>query len=750
MISGAPIDGSSIRRSRLVVGLFIAAALLGGSYGLGVQSVLKAGGLVDAGSDSSRARGWLHEALEISQPDIVAVFSSSDLRATDSEFFDQIEPILDRLAANPDVESVHSFFDTGQLAMISQDESRAALFLSLRGDDTAKSEALTRLRPVLHASDLDVELGGTLPAEVYAQETAFRDLERGELVALPLVAGLLLLFFRGVIAAMLPVAVALFAIPTALASLRLLTHWMDVSIFALNVASFIGIGLAIDYALLVVTRFREELAAGRSIEESVERTMETAGRSILVSGITVAASLAALLVFPLVILRTIGIAGILVVLGAMIGALLFLPHLLRLLGGRIGSHEDVSGAAFGRWIHGLAESVMKRPVLLTLATLLFLAALGTPVLRMKSTLPDVHVFPPEAEVRRVDEMLESSQGFGKTPLTPILVAVRAPSSFEDSKEDSEDLGTLIALTKAIANLPGVDRVASPFAQGRLADPGVARSALDHPESLDPMESQLLSRSMHDDLSVIYVYGTAPWRSNEAAELVRTIRELPAPGLEVAVGGPTAENLDGRTALVDGLPMAIGLLLFTNIVILFMAFGSVVLPFKAVAMNIASLSASFGALVWIFQDGHLARILRFDPPGGIDVTVPVVLLAVTFGLSMDYEIFLLSRIKEEFDRTGDNARSVAVGLEHTSTIISRAAILLIAVVAAFAFGELIFVKEIGVGMVIAVAIDATIVRCILVPSTMQLLGNLNWWAPKILKRLWRPLLHEGNPSDPAAR
>ncbi len=727
--------------ARLMVGLFIGIGLLGAAYaayGLGVKSALKAGGLVDSGSDSTLARHWLHEALGVSQPDIVAVFSSRSLNATDSEFADEIEPVLDALSADPDVESAISYFSTGELAMISLDESRAAVFISLRGDDTAKNAAFGRLRPLLQASELEVNLGGTLPAEAYAQETAFRDLEHAELIALPLVVGLLLLFFRGAVAALLPIAVALFAIPTALALLRLLTHVMDVSVFALNVASFIGIGLSIDYALLIVTRFREEIGHGKSTETALERTMQTAGRSILVSGVTVAASLAALLVFPLVILRSIGIAGILVVLLAMWGALVLLPNLLRLLGSRVGIKKPGSADPFGRRIHAFAEAVMRRPIVLTLLTVSLLIFLGAPILRMKSAMPDVHVFPPESEVRRVDEMLEARDGFGKTPLTPILVAVRAPAPFKASGE----IENLIQYTQSLNSLAGVNRVASPFAQGPLADPKNARAALEHPESLDSQERKFLEQSVHDELAVIYVYGKAPWRSNEAADLVEGIRALPSAGLEVRVGGPSAENFDGRAALLDRLPLAVGLLLVANLAILFLAFGSVVLPFKAVAMNIASLSASFGALVWIFQDGHLQRLLQFEPPGGIDVTVPVVLLAVTFGLSMDYEIFLLSRIKEEFDRTGDNASSVATGLEHTSSIISRAAILLIAVVAAFAFGELIFVKEIGVGMVIAIAIDATIVRCVLVPSTMQLLGNFNWWSPKALKRIWNPVMHEG--------
>jgi RND superfamily putative drug exporter len=731
-------ESASTSRSRWIVGLFVAIAAISGLYGMGVKSELKAGGLVDERGESTYARQALHEALGVSQPDIVALFTSDKFNATDSDYFDEIEPILDDLADDPSVESVHSFFDTGQLSMISHDGSRAAVFISLRGDDTQKSAALARVRSIAESSSLKVQLGGTLPAEVYAQTTAFEDLAQAELLVLPLIVVLLFLFFRGFTAMLLPIAVALFAIATSLAALRLLTHGMDVSVFALNIASFIGIGLAVDYSLLIVTRFREELGLGKSVEDAARRTMETAGRSILISGLTVAASLAALLIFPLVILRTIGISGILVVFCAMIGALVLLPELLRLCGTRVGSIDPRTPSRFGARMKAAARVFMKRPVSTTVLTMLGLALLGAPVLRMKSVMPDVQVFPIESEVRQVDNLLESKDGFGGVSLIPIMLAVRAPAPYASG----DRVAALIDYTNRLKKLPGIDRVLSPFGQGRLTDPKIAKEVLADPSKRTSDEAKLLDETLHGDLALIYAYGVEPWRSNAAADLIEQIRALPAPGLKVLVGGATAENLDGRSALIDGLPLATGILLATNIVVLFLAFGSVVLPFKAIAMNIVSLSASFGALVWIFQDGHLHHLLRFDPPGGIDVTVPVVLLAIVFGLSMDYEIFLLSRIKEEFDRSGDNRGSVALGLERTSSIITRAAVLLIAVVVGFAFGELIFVKEIGVGMAIAIAIDASIVRCILVPSTMELLGDLNWWAPKFLRRIWNPSAIEG--------
>lgn len=722
------------RRATRVIGIFVLLTLASALYGAGVKPLLKAGGLIALHSESSEAKKWLHEGLGVSSPDVVAIFTSGELSALDTEYYDEIEPVLEALAEDESVESVTSYFDSGLVSMVSEDGSQAVVFIALKGDDSDKSRALPRLRETLAGSSLKAQLGGTLPAESFAQETAFRDLARGELIAAPIIVLLLFYFFRGVTATLLPVAVAAFAIPTTLAGLRVLTHLFDVSVFALNVASIIGIGLAVDYSLLVVTRFREEITHGLGIDAALARTMKTAGHAILVSGFTVAVSLAGLLVFPLMVLRSIAISGIMVVGFAMLGALVLLPALLTHFGGRLVAKPGQITSPMAKQLRIFAQWVMRWPVSLTLVTTLFLLALGSPALRMKSAMPDSKIFPPGAEVRVVDEMLEKKDGgFGNKPLTPIMVAARSNTDFTAPGEVEK----LIDYIKLLKTVPGVDRVESPFASGALSHAEDAPRLLADPTSLSSEERDFLKDTLRGDLALVYVYGEAAWRSNEAAELVARIRAVPPPDFAVKVGGPTAENFDGREALTDYLPTVFWLIVATNIVILFLAFGSVVIPFKAIAMNIVSVAASFGALVWIFQDGHLERLLHFETQGGIEITVPVVLLAVVFGLSMDYEIFMLSRIKEEFDKSGDNTSSVAIGLEHTSSIITRAALLLIAVVGAFAFGEFIFVKEIGVGLVVGIFLDATIVRCVLVPSTMKLLGDLNWWAPAWVKRRYRP-------------
>jgi uncharacterized membrane protein YdfJ with MMPL/SSD domain len=721
-------------RSLWALAGFAVLVLISSLYGAGVKPFLEAGGIISLDSDSAVAKAWLGNELGISSPDVVAILTSEELSALDLEFYDVIEPVLDALVEEERVDRVTSYFDSGLISMVSEDERSAVLFISLRGSESEKTRVVPRLREILAEAPMQAQLGGPLLAEMYAQETAIRDLARGELIAAPIILLLLFSFFRGVTATLLPVAIAAFAIPTTLAGIRVLAHFMDVSVFALNVASIIGIGLSVDYALLIVTRFREELGRGLGVDAALERTRRTAGVAILVSGCTVAVSLASLIAFPIMVLKSVAVSGIMVVGFAMVGALILLPLLLARFGHRVTGVGAEASSAAARRLHDFAQWVMRWPVILTVVTTLFLLALGAPALRMKSAMPDARIFKPGAEVRVVDEILEDrGQGFGRQPLTPILVAARPQQDFPDA----EAVRALIEYVGRLKSVPGVERVESPFARGSLADPESAPALVADPSRLGFEDRDFLADTLKPGLALIYVYAEAPWRSNEAAETVGRLREVSPGDLDVRVGGPTAENLDGRLALSANMPTVFWIIVATNVAILFLAFGSIVLPFKAIAMNVVSVVASFGALVWIFQDGNLQGLLHFEPQSGIEVTVPVILLAVVFGLSMDYEIFMLSRIKEEFDRSGDNTSSVATGLEHTSSIITRAALLLIAVVAAFAFGDFIFVKEIGVGLVVAIFLDATIVRCVLVPSTMKLLGRFNWWSPAWLRRIWDP-------------
>ena len=689
------------RHPRAVVLAFALAAAVGGAYGSGVAAHLEVGGLEDPGSESAQVQRILHEELGVADPDAIAVFGDPSRPAHDPSVRAALQRSLQAVRRDPGVEALLPPPDDPRAAMLSADGTRLAVLLDLAGGATEKQETLERIELSLRSSGVPVEFGGELPARLYAQRAAMHDVGRAELLCLPIVAALLLWFFRGPAGAALPLAVGAFAVPSALAVIRVLAEVAHVSVFALNVSTFLGIGLSIDYALLLVTRFREELAAGRGVDDAIERTLATSGRAILVSGLLVATSLLALLAFPIVIIRTIGTAGALVVVCALVGSLLLLPAMLRLAGGRSGRFrigparaDETSGA----W-HRLATAVMRRPAPVALAVLVALAALGLPFLRARSVLPDVKMFPPESEVRQVDELLAAPSGFGSLPIAPLLVLLETRGS------DPASSGRVADALARLRSLPGVRNVEAP-------------------------------RAIRGGRTLVRVAASAPWRSEETRDLVARVRALDAGSLRVLVGGPTAAMLDARDALQRRLPLAIALIVGVNLVALLVAFRSCVVPLKAVAMNAISLSASFGVLVWVFQDGHGSALLGFEPPGGIDVTVMIVLFAIVFGLSMDYEVFLLSSIQEEYRRTGDNRASVAAGLERTGAIITRAALLLVVVVAAFAAGELIFVKELGVGMAAAIAIDATVVRALLVPATMALLGDANWWMPAPFRRVRR--------------
>ncbi|MCB9681058.1 MAG: MMPL family transporter [Alphaproteobacteria bacterium] len=712
-----------------VIAAFVVVGSLAGWFGAGVHRDLAATGLDDPTSEAVATRDALVALLGIGEPDLMVVAGDAQAPVDPGDVAATLGDTVAALRADPAVRRVTTPTDPGHKDLLAADGQRALLLIELHGGPRDKAEALDRLTATLHDAPVPVLVGGPTAAERTAQDLAVHDLERAELLALPVVALLLLLFFRGPFAAGLPLAVGVVAIPASFAVLRLLAHVTEVSVFALNVGTFIGTGLAIDYAMVLVQRFRDEVAHGASDVEAVTHMLRTSGRAIVVSGVTVAGSMLALLVFPLGLLRTIGIAGALVVVCAMVAALVMLPALLVVLGPRLGRTRNLPRDD-GAW-HRIAMTVMARPLLVTGVVLVVLAGLAAPALHLETIMPDVSTFPRDTDVRKVDEALDDPQGFGAESQTPILVLVRTEGSIITPAATQ----AVVDWVDKVQALPGIRKVETPFADGPLTQPKVAATFLKTP-SLMPMQLRgALAATSKGDATVVRVVPEARWRSDAAAAAVRAVRGVDSPGVTTLVGGPTALISDARLALSDHLPLAVGLIVLVNLVLLFVAFGSVVVPIKAVLMNIASIGASFGALVWIFQDGHLTGLLAFEPPGGIDLTVPVIMFAVVFGLSMDYEVFLLSRIKEEMDRTGDNAHSVAAGLERTGSIITRAAALLIVVVLGFAAGRFLFVKELGAGMVVAITIDATIVRALLVPSTMALLGDANWWAPAPLKRLW---------------
>ncbi|MGN9808491.1 MMPL family transporter [Micromonospora sp. BQ11] len=687
----------------------LAAALVlvavGATWGAGVFGQLTGGGFDDPASESSRAAERISAELGPQGADLVVLWSSDATTVDQPAFRDPVAATVDRLRGRAEVTSVVTWYDTQAPGLVSTDRRATYAAVQLRAsDEDGKTEAYEALRPALDAPGLRTEVGGTVAFLHDANTRTTEDITRAEILSMPVLLVLLVLIFGGLVAAATPLLVGGLAILGAFVAVRLVNLVADVSIFAINIITLIGLGMAVDYALFVVSRFREELAAGHDTAAAIRRTMATAGRTVLVSGLTIALAMGSLLIFPQAFLRSMGLGGMAAVLVAMLAALTVLPALLAVLGHRIDavrvpmpwrrgsrSGRPATGASGGAWAR-IARSVMRRPVRYLVGVVLLLGLLAVPSLRMQFGGFDERVLPADAAPRVVSERIADEFPGGTVAPIDVLVSGADPARTQ-------------AFADRIAAVPGVTGV------------------------------QVVANR---DVSTLLAVGYPGEPTGDVAQdIVREVRALPVPdGAEVLVGGRPAADRDLLDSLGDRLPWMALLMAAATLVLLFLAFGSVVLPVKAVLMNVISLGASFGVVVWIFQDGNLAGLLGFTATGFIEPSNPILMLALLFGLATDYEVFLLSRVREEWDRTGDNTAAVTVGLQATGRIITAAALLLIVVVAGFATGSMSYIKLIGVGMIVAIVVDATLVRALLVPATMRLLGRGNWWAPGPLGRVYR--------------
>ncbi|TFV71977.1 MMPL family transporter [Blastococcus sp. CT_GayMR20] len=699
------------RRRRWVVALSLAFVVFAGVWGTGVFGAMTGGGFEDPDSDSSRAVEVAQRELGRSGGDVVVLYSGDDLTVDDPAYAEAVEQSLAALPADG-IEATTTFWSTGAPQLVSDDRTATYAVLTLAGGEDQRETTLEAIEEDLTAPGLETQVGGGTTINRDINERVSADIARAESISLPILAVLLVIIFGSVAAASLPLAIGVTAILGAFTALRGFTYLTDVSIFAVNIVTIIGLGLAIDYGLFMVSRFREEIRRQPDVETALARTMATAGRTVAVSGITVAISLAGLLIFPQVFLRSMGFGGMSAVLVAMLAALTLLPALLAMLGPKVDAlsvrpwlrrvfRRPVAGPPMentGAW-YRIAHVVMRRPIVFTVATVALLVALALPFLRVQFGGIDERALPAGTESRVVAETIRSD--FPEDPSGPIEAIVTLP----DAVDSAAGGAALQAYVDAVADVPGVDAATVTGAAGDTARVAIAYAG-------DPV-------------------------AEEARALVNEVRDVPAPaGGEVLVGGQSAVLTDLLESLGALLPWMALMVVATTFVLLFLAFGSVVLPIKALIMNVLSIGASFGALVWIFQDGNLSGFLDFTPTGFIEATQPILVLAIIFGLSMDYEVFLMSRIREQYDLTGDNTAAVATGLQRTGGIITSAALLLIVVIGAFSLSGITFIKMIGVAMLIAVVVDATIVRILLVPATMRLLGRANWYAPGPLRRLYK--------------
>ena len=548
---------------------------------------------------------------------------------------------------------------------------------------------------------------------------------------------MLLFVFGSVVAAGLPIGVGVLAVTGGFVGTLLLARTMDVSIYATNIVTMIGLGVAIDYSLFVVSRFREEVAR-RPVSDALARTMATAGRAILFSGLTVAIGFMGFLFFDVADLNSIGFAGSIVVAFSVLYGLTFLPALLAILGPRVDFLylpfvRPQRTATGGLW-HRLASAVMAHPWRTLLPVVALLLVLGSPFLAIRLGLSGGDTLPPDTESRRGEEILDRQ--FPDSSAYPMVVLLDYP---QGSPLTEERVGEMYDLSRWLGDRPGVKEVESIVNLDSTLSRDQYQELLPGPrEELPAQVREALKRTTGDHIAVLTAYTSVGYNTERAHDLVREVRgQHPELGGEVLVGGWAAFDLDLTDSVYEAAPPAIAFVVLATYVVLFLLLGSVLLPIKAVVVNFLSISASYGALVWVFQEGHLSGLLNFTP-GPINTTTPIIMFCILFGLSMDYEVMLLSRIKEEYEKTGDNLASVALGIERTGRLITGAALIMATVFFSFGLAETVVIKAIGLGMGLAVLVDATIVRALLVPATMRLMGDWNWWAPKPLARLHRRL------------
>lgn len=726
------------RRRWIVLGLstlsLIAAGLvvilgLGGSLG---------GGEFSAQTEAGRTGDLLEDELPASLPSFTLIFRSRTLSVSDPEFRSELLRAIEPLRTGEGVASVRTPYDSGEPSVGMFSEKRNSAFVVVEMEEGEFRELQDRyadLRAQVRSQSIEVLGTGSIPINHDFNETAEKDLQRAELVSLPLALLMLLLVFGSLVATTLPLGVGVLAVIGGFSATLLLANVMDVSVYATNIVTMIGLGVAIDYSLFIVSRFREEVSR-RSVPEALEFTMATAGRAILFSGLTVAIGLLGLMFFSIGDLASMGLAGTIVVALAVLYALTFLAALLAILGTRVNAvrvpfvHPERNLTGRGFW-HRLASAVMARPWSVLVPVTVGLLLVGAPVLDMRLGGGDVTILPESAESRRGAELLRDEFPGGNT--NEVTVVLRYP---DGSPLTAERVGQLYDLSRWLGKQPGVARVQSIV----NLDPAIPREGyqqmLTVPTQALPAElGAAVERSVGEHVVALTAFTPLAPDSEEVRDLIRSIRSSHPPvEAEVLVTGQAAYNLDYVNVITEDAPLAVGFIVIATYVVLFLLLGSLLLPLKAVLMNFLSISASYGALVWIFQQGHLSGVLEFTP-GVIEASTPVLMFCILFGLSMDYEVLLLSRVKEEWERTGDNTRSVAISLERTGRLITGAAAIMAIVFFSFALAQTVVIKAIGLGMGIAVVIDATIIRALLVPATMRLMGRWNWWAPRPLAQLY---------------
>ena len=717
------------------------------------------------GSESSRATDLIRTELPSDGGgSFTLIFTAKDqaLKAADPAFAAAVDAALQPLRTDERVTTI-----TQSPNFVSKDGRRLFVSVATRDKSNVATAYYEELRAKVQSARLDILSTGNLAVNADFSSVTERDLRKAEFVGLPIALVILLLVFgatiwrtlrrsslRGVILALaltfgtliialIPLLVGGFAILGGLAGIYALAQRRDMTIYSLNIASMIGLGLAIDYSLFIISRFLEEVEH-RPVGEAIARTIATTGKAITFSGLTVAIGVCGLLFYSSPLLTSIGLSAMLVVGTAVFYGLTFLPALLSIAGDaitrRMATRQTATAAhpVSGPW-HALATGVMARPWFVLIPLLVILLLAGSPILRLRLGAADITVLPPEVESRQGYTILVNEFPGTEDTNLPIVINYAEGQPLTAARIGQlYDYATWLGSLPDVARVRGVVVVAGPDGKPLPKEQVVA--LLTAPQNAQPAAVQEgLRRTVGAHIVTLTVQTPLKANSDGAHDLVRAIRAGGGPvvGGEVLVGGQAAATLDAIDSLLSDTKGAVAFIVIATYIVLFLLLGSVLLPLKAVLVNLLSISASYGALVYIFQEGHFSSVLGFTP-SPIEPIVPVLMFCLLFGLSMDYEVLLLSRMKEEYDRLGDNRAAVAAGLEQTGQLITGAAAIMIAVFAAFALADIVIIKSIGLGMALAVAIDALVVRTLLVPATMRLLGDRNWWAPAPLARLYQRL------------
>jgi RND superfamily putative drug exporter len=695
----------------------------------------KIGGFTDPHRESSIASDLLTKKIGHSTSRFIVLYSHKSWLANSTKFNDEIKQSLADLK-NFSVKH-RIVYPDHQNDQISKDKHTAYAIVLLEGSTEKNANLLSEFKSLLHQPPhLKMLVGGDSAFTAEVKTYSVADLYRADFIAIPIAIITMLFVFGSLVAASLPIILSLITVLIVLVTLMTLGHFMDLSVFSLNVATMLGLSLTLDYALFIITRFRDELKRTHSIHEAITITQGTAGKAVFFSGLIVLTSLSALLIFPINILFSIGLAGVIVVFVSMLTSLFLLPTLLILIGKKIDA-VPVRLFKFKRnqdrktfWYY-LANTVMRHPLLFFFPTIFVLLMLGSPFMKVVLNRPDEAILPPAAESRQVFDTFKEK--FNESELTPILVVIESTKDRILSPKNIDKIYNFAQIIEKDARVEKIESIVT-------IEPEFNKQQYKQlyslpPNQMDPQLTKFLKDTTRKYLTVMTVISQYPSNSDKTYDLVKKIRHTdPGVGLKVQVTGSSASIIDSLNSLYDVTPYALLLIISFTYFVLLILFRSIILPIKAIIMNTLSILASYGMLVFVFQQGHFSDWLNFNTIGYIDLDLPIIMFCILFGISMDYEVFLLSYIYEHYLKSKDNTASVAVGLQRSGKIITSAALIIVLVASSFIASDVVIIKALALGLALAVAIDAIIVRTLLVPASMRLLGKWNWYLPKWLDRI----------------